>query len=310
MKYGKQWIGCRAKLVKEYDNVKEGCVVELKSLSPFVGLYKVTVLTGERTGESALIHSTAMDEVATDALTTKVEPKAEEKKAPEVPARALKISRVQDLPSSTRDIVVERNRKINLRNETFATELNAFVDDVNKNTVFLVGVRSIGCELFGNNAGLGVSKLRVGIDIQRLLNAASAQSHLTDEQRIICQRSKLEFEPVKSNAYVGYFFVAPVNNGDIERWTQSQPDNFDVIIDNPTTDANDDETVAVAIVSEYEKEFEKFTGICKKHFRLMLDKYERLTSDREVEKAIKDIWYLETGDVVPQNLIDTLKLKA
>jgi hypothetical protein len=289
MKYGKAFIGLVAVLMADYDNVSKGSSVRIKSLSPFVGLYNVEVLDGDRKGTTALIHSTRLEENPNQPAAAPV------KEETKTPLRNLKIVKVKDLALDKWRMVIERNRKVNLRGESFSTELSAFVDKVNSDTIFSVSMLSIVCELSGPNAGLGLSRDGLSVPSSRLDRISKHQVTINDAD----------------DKAVGYFFVAPRNNGDIERWARTQSNAFSLEIDltGSNLSGKAEEAEAENAVGNLTNEVDKLTAICRNHYRVLTDKVELLTSDAEVEKALQGLWYLETGEVVPNVVLETLGIK-
>ena len=136
MKYGKAYLGIVAILTATYDNVEEGETVQIESLSPFVGMFSCKVLSGTRKGETALIHSTRMEQTAAVAQPA---PETTTEKTAVPTAEAgdkIAVLKVGELPYATRMAVIERNRKTGLRKENFSAELHAFVNTVNEKTIF------------------------------------------------------------------------------------------------------------------------------------------------------------------------------
>jgi hypothetical protein len=305
MKYGKALIGLLAIVTDLYDNVEPGTTVKIKSLSPFVGIFNVDIIDGVRAGETALIHSTRLKEGDGTAANTAATTQAVAVKKAELPTKQLQIVKINELCYAVRKAVIERNRKVNLRNENFRTELEAFIEEINSATVFNAHTSYIVCELYGPNAGLGIKKQSLGIDIDKLTKKASMRMFANPDQL----RIGIEIEPVKSNPAIGYFYDVPRSDGDIERWTQSGPDNFDITLDPIDGEDPANETYAKGVVDAFEIEFKRLTEICKAHYRAITDKYELITSDTKVEEALKDLWYLETGDVVPQPMLEMLGIK-
>ena len=303
MKYGKAFIGLVAIVTDTYDSVTPGTKVEIKSLTPNVGIFNVKVLDGPLAGENRLIHSTRLKEtgdvITTDPLAVKPIVANDSK-----PANTLQLLKVNELPYAARVAVIERNRKVNLKMEAFTGILDEFVNKIKSETIFSPGSEGVLAQLPG--IGLGLIKTKVNINYEKLRAAASMIAFGNDHQLRV---SKIEVEPVRDNDAVGYFFIPAARPDDFDRWTRSGPDNFDLTITPIDLDDPANEEYGKHIVAAWEKEFDKMTRICKEYYRAIQDKFEELTSDRKVEEALKPLWYLETGDVVPVAMLQQLGIK-
>lgn len=300
MKYGKAFIGLVAIVTDTYDSVTPGTRVEIKGLTPNVGIFNVKVLDGPLAGENRLIHSTRLKETG-ETVEAKTEPKEDKEVKP---AKTLQLLKVSELPYAARVVVIERNRKVNLKVEAFTDILNRFVEKVKAETIFSPNSEGVLAQLPG--IGLGLIKDKINVNYEKLRAAASVIAFGNEHQLRV---ARIEASPVRDNEAVGYFFIPAADINDMDRWAQSGPDNFELTIMPIDLDDPANETYGKHIVTAWEKEFAKMTRLCKEYYREIQDRFEELTSDRKVEEALKPLWYLETGDVVPASLLEQFGVK-
>lgn len=311
MKYGKVFIGKKAVVTALYDGVEPGTQVEILSLTPNVGIYLVSVLSGTLKNENRLIHSTRLNEVDAQPITLNVNEAGKVENTPvkeeaKVPEKKLNIVKVNELAYGVKVAVIERNRAVNLKQDAFQEILNDYLAAVGNDTIFLADASAVICQLPG--IGLGLLKNKITVNALGVLNSGCMLfSGLSENDRLATSKLKIKIEPIGSAEAIGYFYSPAVVENQIERWAQSTPDNYKVIFE--FEDANTNEAYMYAVLDVFDKEFKKFTELSKKYYRLILDKFEVLTSDVEVEKALKPLWYLENGEVVPVSMLQALGVK-